>query len=132
VILRVFPFANSAHGSRRNRYPPAGTGEIVAVEVVHRSRHTVPNERGLIHRKRSLACKSQAAHARKGQGDETTMTNELKKDAVYCVHFPEGEDLPVIKHSKNIPADWRACFRYEDDAKEFCEKIQASQAESYL
>ena len=82
--------------------------------------------------KRSLACKSQAAHARKGQGDETTMTNELKKDAVYCVHFPEGEDLPVIKHSKNIPADWRACFRYEDDAKEFCEKIQASQAESYL
>jgi len=63
VILRVFHFANSAHGSRRNRYPPAGTGEIVAAEVVHRSRHTVPNERGLIHRKRSLACKSQAAHA---------------------------------------------------------------------
>jgi len=63
VILRVFPFANSAHGSRRNRYLPAGTGEIVAAEVVHRSRHTMSNERGLIPRERSLACKSQAAHA---------------------------------------------------------------------
>ena len=40
-----------------------GYQEIVAAEVVLRSRHTVPNERGLIHRKRSLACKSQAAHA---------------------------------------------------------------------
>ena len=63
MILRVFPFANSAHGSRRNRYLPAGTGEIVAAEVVHRSRHTMSNERGLIPRERSLACKSQAAHA---------------------------------------------------------------------
>ena len=133
MILRVFPFCQfgawltpeslSPCGHRGDR--GCGSGAPQSSYGAERTRTDPPQ---------AFSCVQVASGtcSTTERGDETTMTNELKKDAVYCVHFPEGEDLPVIKHSKNIPADWRACFRYEDDAKEFCEKIQASQAESYL
>lgn len=48
MTLRVFHFAPSACAVRRNRYPPAGTGEVVAAGVVPCSRLSVSNERGLL------------------------------------------------------------------------------------